>query len=216
LKFKRWLKEAPMIQRVRHSHIFSKEKLGHYPEPAWCSEQLFAVEKFGPKGCLILDPACGWGTILQSAQRAGFQAAGTDIAPRWQDGPIRLRAASLKQHDFLNSSLPLKWRPMSIVCNPPFDHVDDFCIRALSIAKYKVAMLCLLRRLPAAHWLQSLPLQTIYFLTPRPSMPPGEWIAAGNKPGGGTQDFVWLVFNKQQPPFNAWPTFKWLHRDGAA
>jgi hypothetical protein len=73
-------------------------------------------------------------------------------------------------------------------------------------------MICLLRRLPAAHWLQRLPLETVYLLTPRPSMPPGNWVAAGNKPGGGSQDFCWLVFNKRLPTGRS-PQLTWLHRD---
>jgi hypothetical protein len=44
-------------------------------------------------------------------------------------------------------------------------------------------------------------------------MPPGSWIEAGNKPGGGSQDFCWLVFNKRTPPIA--PRMRWLHRDGA-
>jgi hypothetical protein len=99
-----------------------------------------------------------------------------------------------------------------VVCNPPFDHVEEFCERALTVADYKVAMICLLRRLPAARWLRRMPLETIYLITPRPSMPPGHWIDAGNTPGGGTQDFVWLVFNKLRSPRSS-PTMKWLTRD---
>ena len=47
-------------------------------------------------------------------------------------------------------------------------------------------MLVPLRRLPAAHWLEHLPLETVWLLTPRPSIPPGSYIAAGHKPGGGS------------------------------
>jgi hypothetical protein len=32
-------------------------------------------------------------------------------------------------------------------------------------------------------------------MTPRPSMPPGHTIAAGEKPGGGKMDFCWLVWS---------------------
>jgi len=45
-------------------------------------------------------------------------------------------------------------------------------------------------------WLVNSPLARVYLLTPRPSMPPGQVILAGEKPGGGTQDFVWLVFER--------------------
>ena len=102
------------------------------------------------------------------------------------------------------------------MCNPPFDHVEKFCQRALVIATYKVAMLVPLRRLPAAHWLRDLPLESVHLLTPRPSMPPASWIAAGNVPGGGAQDFCWLVFNKSASA-GCWPPrLRWLHRDRGA
>jgi hypothetical protein len=89
----------------------------------------------------------------------------------------------------------------SIACNPHFDHIKAFCERGLEIATYKVAVIVPLRRLPAARWLANLPLESIYLLTPRPSMPPGEWIAAGNVPGGGREDFCWLVFNSKRIRF---------------
>jgi hypothetical protein len=77
-----------------------------------------------------------------------------------------------------------------------------------------VALLVPLRRLPAARWLASLPLETVYLLTPRPSMPPGTWIDAGNVPGGGSQDFCWLVINRTLT--TGAPRLRWLHRDGGA
>jgi hypothetical protein len=71
-------------------------------------------------------------------------------------------------------------------------------------------MIMLTRRLNAAHWLDDLPLKSVYLLTPRPSMPPGAWIAAGNKPGGGTQDFCWLIFSKRH---RGESQLQWLYRD---
>jgi hypothetical protein len=159
------------------------------------------VEKFAP---LVLDPACGWGTILHAAKAAGYRVIGSDVVNR--------RRHRLKNNfttlDFLNGA-ELGSEKISIVCNPPFDHVEAFCRNACAIAD-KVAMIMLARRLNAAHWLGDLPLKTVYLLTPRPSMPPGEWIAAGNKPGGGTQDFVWAVFDSR---YKKSPQLKWLHRD---
>lgn len=194
----------------RLAHIFAKEANGHYVEPSWCSRRLFEVERFGDKGNVILDPACGWGTILASARNAGFKPLGADIIARKPAFNFRFY-----QQDFLSDRVADRrmYRATSIVCNPPFDHVEEFCQRALRLARWKVAMLCLLRRLPAARWLGELPLESIYAMTPRPSMPPGDWITAGNKPGGGTQDFVWLVFNKSCSGVPR-PRWKWLNRDG--
>ena len=71
-----------------------------------------------------------------------------------------------------------------------------------------------LRRLPAARWLKHLPLETIYLLTPRPSMPSASYIAAGGKPGNGTQDFIWAIFNKRTTA--SMPAIRWLLRDREA
>jgi len=194
-----------LVPRPRRTHIFTADPLGHYVEPAWCSARLFDVESFGVLGALVLDPACGWGGIPRAAAAAGYRAVGSDIIDR------RRGADGIEFHicDFLEGS-PFR-SVRSIVSNPPFDHVQEFCERALTVATYKIAMIIPLRRLPAARWLKRMPLETIHLLTPRPSMPPGVWIAAGNVPGGGSQDFCWLVMRKG---FGGNPTLKWLHRDG--
>jgi hypothetical protein len=77
----------------RDSHIFEKEKHGHYVEPEWCSRRLFEVEKF--KGT-IYDPACGWATILGVACAAGYTVRGGDIVDRGNRFGL-----SCKQRDFL-------------------------------------------------------------------------------------------------------------------
>ena len=193
--------DAIFRTRARRSHIFAKERNGHYVEPAWCSRRLFEVEEFFG---IILDPACGWGTILHEAKAAGYVVRGADIVDRGRHG---LQTYFTKRN-FLKSGDSL----VNVVCNPPFDYVEEFCRHALYCGAHKVAMICLVRRLNAAHWLRDLPLRRVWLLTPRPSMPPGSWIAKGNKPGGGTQDFCWLVFERGH---NGIPEIGWLHRDGA-
>jgi hypothetical protein len=101
-----------------------------------------------------------------------------------------------------------------VVCNPPFDHVQEFVERALMIAVFKVAVIMPLRRLPAAHWLKRLPLETIYLLSPRPRMPPATYILAGGKPSNGAQDFIWLAFRKEMTATA--PAMRWLHRNREA
>ena len=194
-------------KRVRQSHIFAKEKHGHYVEPRWCSQRLFMVENFGGPGLVVWDPACGWGHILETGLAADYRTVGSDVVDRLKTSR---KAVKFQIADFLEGE-PAYGNVTSIVCNPPFDYVEEFCERALELATYKVAMLCLLRRLPAARWLEQLPLEHVYLLSPRPSMPPGSWIEKGNKPGGGTQDFCWLVFNKMTRPQTR--RLAWLHRD---
>lgn len=190
------------MSKPRNTHIFDKERRGHYVEPPWTSRRLFEVEEFFGD---ILDPACGWGTILREANTFGFGVRGLDIVDRKRH---RLGEKFVK-YDFL------RWHERihgCVVTNPPFDHVQEFCEHALDLGASKVAVIMLVRRLNAARWLQHLPLRRIWLLTPRPSMPPGSWIAAGNKPGGGTQDFCWLVFEANG--CTGEPQIGWLHRDG--
>lgn len=189
--------------RRRASHIFVKEARGHYVEPSWCSERLFAVEHFADP---VYDPACGWGTITDAACRHGYDVFGSDIVNRKR----HLLDRRFCSRDFLVSD----WKPrgeFSIVTNPPFDHVEAFARKALELGASQVAMIMLVRRLNAAHWLSDLPLRRVYLLTPRPSMPPGSWIARGNKPGGGTQDFCWVLFDAS---YKGQPQLRWLYRDG--
>jgi hypothetical protein len=199
------------IRRLRakplRAHVWPRDPDGHYVEQSWCSARLFEEEWLGPPGSLLFDPAARWGRILRSAAAAGYTVLGADIIDRLDRralGPVTFATG-----DFLKC--PPIPSVSAIVCNPPFDHVQAFCEHALEIATFKVAMIMPLHRLPAAHWLERLPLETIWLMTPRPSMPPGAYIAAGNKPGGGRPEFCWLVFRKG---LIAWtPRLRWLRRD---
>jgi hypothetical protein len=189
-------------RRARDTHIWRKEANGFYVEPAWCSQRLFQIEAFTKS---IWDPCCGLGRIAESARRAGYETFASDIVDR---GYPHFGGCL----DFLQCERP---RGANFVFNPPFDRVEQFVRHALSMIrpteKSKVAAIFLQRRLNAAHWLAELPLTRVYLLTPRPSMPPGHVITAGEKPKGGSQDFCWLVFSpRQKGP----PELRWLHRDG--
>jgi hypothetical protein len=196
---------------LRHAHNFERDLHDHYVEPAWVSARLFAAESFGPPGARVFDPACGWGWVLRAARDAGYTPVGSDLIDRRSDRHA-FTEFPFTVCDFLTDS-PVR-APWSIVTNPPFDHIEEFTERALAVAVFKVAILMPLRRLPAAHWLQHMLLTSIHLLTPRPSVPTAQYIAAGRKPRGGTQEFVWLIFNKQTYESGA-PRTRWLHRDGA-
>jgi hypothetical protein len=204
---------APTARKRRDTHVFDTDAHGHYPEPLWTSARLFDAETFGAKGALVFDPCCGWGRIPHAAAAAGYTAVGSDIVDRTGE-PYACNGFRFFIHDFLKDA-PSTCAPCSAVFNPPYadDRIQGFVERALAIVRYKVAALAPLRRLPAAHWLQGQPLETIWLLTPRPSLPPAAYIRAGHKPGGGGQDFCWLVFNKQARP-GCVPGLRWLHRDG--
>jgi hypothetical protein len=67
------------------------------------------------------------------------------------------------------------------------------------------------RRLNAARWLEQTPLARVWLLTPRPSMPAGQYVLDGGKVGGGKQDFCWLVW---EHGYQGKLEIGWLHRDG--
>lgn len=187
------------IVRPENSHIWKREAGEHYVEPEWCSRRLFDVEDFAPG---IWDPACGFGRITAAAHARGWYGIGTDIVERGAD------LAGL--YDFLKLE---RGRSPHIVTNPPFDLCREFAEHALKLAAEKVAMIFLVRRLPAARWLKQTPLRRIWLLTPRPSMPPGHVITAGQKPGGGKHDFCWLVWEQG---YIGTPEMCWLYRDETA
>jgi hypothetical protein len=181
------------------AHAFERAGGDWYQEPVWCSARLFDEEKFDGS---IWDPACGGGNIPEAAKEAGYETAYSDIENR---GYYEL--ATLKR-DFFSINEPCD----NIVTNPPFNRAQLFAKHALTLARGKVAMIYPTRRLNAASWLRDTPLRRIWLLTPRPSMPPGEAIAAGQKIGGGKVDFCWLVWEKR---CDVRPEIWWLHRDRA-
>ena len=166
----------------------------HYVEPEWVSQRLFEEEKFNGR---IYDPACGFGRIVLAAMTAGHRAYGSDIVYRGWDTTLQ----DFIHHDGMHDN---------IVTNPPFDRMELFTMRALECSRYKAAIIFPTARLNAARWLDATPLQTVWLLTPRPSMPPGHVIKAGGKVGGGKSDYCWLVFERG---YSGEPVMKWLRRD---
>jgi hypothetical protein len=112
--------------RIRRSHIFDRDDNDFYVEPAWCSERLFAVERFDN---LIWDPASGSGTILRAARAAGLSNFASDVADHGC-GPLQ---------DFLTAAAPAE--TFDVVCNPPFRLARAFVERALSLGAKKTAVI---------------------------------------------------------------------------
>lgn len=192
--------------RKRESSLWSREENDWYQEPSWCSERLFEVESF--RGG-ILDPAAGGGNIVKAAIAMGWRAEGSDLVVR--------NPSLVTQRDWLE---PCSERFENIVSNPPFKLCDDrkartypFVQRCLERAERKVALL-----LPAnwiqgdarSRWLEQSPLRRVLFISPRPSMPPGHVIDAGHKPGTGTTDYAWFIW---QIDYDGRPEIGWLRRE---
>lgn len=178
------------------AHQFEREEHEHYVEPRWVSERLFQEEEFNGA---VWDPCCGFGHIVQSALNAKKTVTYSDIVDR---GFLN----TLVEDFFATDNRKVE----NIVCNPPFNIAPEFTTRAVSLAFGKVAIVFPTARLNAAHWVRHLPLLRVWLLTPRPSMPPGHTLLAGQKPGGGKMDFCWLVFERG---FSGKPTIEWLRRD---
>ncbi len=158
----------------------------------------------------IYDPACGTGNILASAQAAGHSTIGSDIVDRGSDLQDFV-------HDFLMKE-DEKASVDNIVSNPPFGLCNDgadyaFVRKALAVSTGKVAFLLpsnWIQGKKRSTWLETTPLQWVFFLCPRPSMPPGQVLAAGVKPGNGTTDYAWYIFSHS--PYKEPPKIGWLYK----
>ena len=186
----------------RNSHIWERDANDWYVEPRWCSIRLFEEEKFHGE---IYDPNCGWGRVLRSAKDAGYAVRASDIVIR-PSGDAEIDAIKY-QADFRDCVD----RADNVVSNPAFRALPNFTQLALKLVRRKVAVIFPVARLNAAGWLANAPLRRIWLMTPRPPMPPGSYLEAGRKPGGGRVDFCWLVFEHGH---TGPAEVRWLRRDG--
>ena len=193
--------------KQRKSHVWVQSYQQWYVEDQSCTRALLRVENFAGA---IYDPCCGRGNIVRTALERGIDAIGTDIKNRTTDKPYWFYG----EYDFLHGDLtPLlvDYRPWnrsswSVVVNPPFFRAagtEQAIRRALEIAKHKVCIFTDVRFLSGKARAEGLytecPPHRIWHLSPRPSCPPGEYLAAGNKAGGGTADYCWLVWDLLSP-----------------
>lgn len=188
------------IAKQKRAHIWHRDEHDWYVEPPECSLGLLHVEKIvGP----VWDPACGIGNIIQAARHCGLEAFGTDIVDR--------NGECADCIDFLTAHPPRFFK--SIVCNPPFSKAEDFVKKAIAIAPDRGIVAMLLPIIWMAgfsakrHWLPHSPLKTVLPISPRPSMPPGSAIMAGIRPGNGTKDYAWFVWERG---YHGAPTIRFL------
>ena len=180
-----------------NARVFESDPLGWYVEPEDCTAGLCQVETFKGR---TWDPSCGHGNVVKAMRALHLKAWGTDKVDRTSGAEW-----FLGQHDFLEDRPPFMVE--NVVCNPPsFREVgtEAFLRQALRVAKSKIALFVSVRFLfgerRARGLFTELPPTKIWFVTPRPSCPPGEYIRGGGKPEGGKGDFVWIVYRKGEPP----------------
>ncbi|MFZ5748236.1 MAG: hypothetical protein ACOY45_11360 [Pseudomonadota bacterium] len=200
-----------------------RHPLDWYVEQEWVTEQLIRAIGFDAEraaGHAIWDPAAGMGNI--GAAFEGFGFAGriwlSDVVRRVANANF-LTKPRFFSADFLEEEVaPAR---CSIVCNPPYSYrngAGEYARMLISeaFARHAIKLVracggkrvCLL--LPAK-WLASqgryrlfaqdhVP-STVLHLTQRPSMPPGDRIAAmgGRAFRGGMVDYCWIVWDVQEP-----------------
>lgn len=208
-------------KRERKSHVWQKHPDNWYVEERWCVEALFREVSF--EGT-IHDPCCGMGTIPLVAIANKHRATGSDVADRWLGGYI----GSI--HDFKIKRYQDDTRTHdNIVCNPPFDDINKPPLPFLQWALDHVAYWGVVALLVPFKWfggdkrsriLETMPLARVLILTPRPSMPPGDALldmwACGEEPGGGREDFAWVIFDRHHTNADGDdmpPEIGWIHRD---
>jgi len=185
--------------KPRAAHIFDRAADEWYVEPEDCTTALLSVERF--RG-LVWDPACGSGSVLRALDAADRATFGTDVVDRgWRESALWHGC-----RDFL-ATAPADFPAQNIITNPPFGKgklAEAFIRHALaSVALAKLAVfvdvrfLCSTRR--ATGLFAEHPPSRVWILAPRPSCPPGAYLAAGKKAGGGTADWCWLVFDRTAP-----------------
>lgn len=157
-----------------------------------------------------LDPFCGQGNIPMALLDRGLRAFGTDKFNRVGHNATFF----LGEHDFLGPQRHMMEASpaLSIVMNPPFSYQDGRLVRGLSLsivrralelATHKVCALVPLKWLSSkeryAFFTETKP--GILIFSERPSMPPGDEIAAlgDNAYKRGKVDYMWLVWDKQRP-----------------
>ena len=178
------------VTRKKDAHLWDRDAADWYVEPASNSLALFNSLKLkGP----VWDPACGFGRIVKSAQFNGLEAIGSDIIARTSDCKF--------EADFLEFE-SLGYEGYNIISNPPFGVAEDFVLKSIDIVSEGGVCAFLLPLVWMAgfstkrSWMPNSPLFKIMPISPRPSMPPGKVIVAGEKPGNGTKDFGWFVWKK--------------------
>lgn len=189
-----------------------------YVELPWVTHRLCDFVPF-EANVTYLDPACGMGNITRALTERGLRAYGTDRFQRTD------HKSFLGTHDFLGDQRHmLEAEPaLSIVMNAPYSVQDGalvpglaerFVRRSIDLATHKVAALLPIKWLAskgrARLFAEHMP-AGIYILCERPSMPPGDQIAAMGKAAhrGGKVDYMWVVWDHHAPKLPYAPTI-WI------
>lgn len=183
---------------AKAAHNWERAADEWYVEPKRVTEQLLRYESFDGH---THDPCCGGGNIPSVLFEAGLMVTGSDLRvrngqdPRWFAGCW----------DFMSPDGLGALGARNIVFNPPYYRggLMEACVsKAVSLAGGKVCVFVPLRFLGSERRANGLyaqiPPDRAYIITPRPSCPPGEFLAAGGKAEGDTKDYAWLVWDERK------------------
>jgi hypothetical protein len=193
--------------KAKATHLWTRAKDEWYVEPLFVTNALFDVEKFDGG---IWDPACGRGNILIAAM--------TNTAMAFGHGDNEIIGSDIVQRGCISQQLWLEKDFLkcadllapNIITNPPARLAELFIRHALSLHPEKLAVFVNARFLFSTArakglWADLAPAR-IWFVNPLLSCPPGEWLLAGNKAGGGTHEYCWLVWDRwpNNSPIAGW------------
>jgi hypothetical protein len=196
-----------------------RDDLDFYIENKWCSELLLKLPIF--KGITVIyDPCQGSGNIVDSADELGFDAFGDDLSPDRcspDTGPA----------DFFDMTAArfsgcFQKGATAIVSNPPYGRAETaerFIRHALTFRDCPLVAIFVEARFLFSDKRHGLfahehPPTCIAFLSSRPSCPPGDAYLRGEiKATGGTQQYVWLIYDRRPGP-PLCPPHLWLTRNG--
>jgi hypothetical protein len=164
---------------LRAEHAKPRHTNDWYVEPASAVHSLFDVVQFSGA---IHDPACGCGTIPETARARGYRTTGSDLIYRgWGIGDC----------DFLTDETIHD----NIVTNPPYKLAEEFVRHGLEVSTGRVAVLVRISFLAGQRRRKELfepwPPEAVVVLSARPSMPPGE---LQHTRGNGTADYCWVTW----------------------
>lgn len=163
-----------------------------YVEPVEATLALLAVERFVGA---VHDPACGQGNIVKACKQRGLDAYGSDL----HDRGFGATGINFLDHEH---------EADNIITNPPFSLAEEFLVRALQVARFKVAILCRLAWLEGrrrAALLQRAPLARVWVFANRINVPPGGLDLPAK---GSAVAYAWFVFDHdhQGPASLGWVT----------
>ena len=181
------------------SRRYTKDALGFYTEPQWCTDAILTLPVFsGVKN--VWDPCAGSGNVIRAVVASGREAQASDIAR--DERPYGADLPPCFQINFFGQSR-LPARVDAIVSNPPYGE----SLEALRFIRHARALKPLvLAAFVDARFLFSGARHAFFndphtrpdinvILSDRPSCPPGDALAAGEvSASGGTQNYVWLIW----------------------